>query len=824
MPAVDASQWVDATIPNVPWSSGRVVNTGRRLDGDERLVFVSLDAYSLTVRICGSCQTENPENARFCLACGKPLTEAAPGPAEERRIVSVVFVDLVDFTSRSEKLDPEDVRAFQTPYFARVRAEVERYGGTVEKFIGDAVLGVFGAPTAYGDDAERCVRAALAIRDWAADEQLLVRIAVNTGEAIVTLSARVEQGESMVAGDVINTASRLQSAAPVGSVLVGSETYASTRNAIQYVPAEPVVAKGKALPIQAWIALDYVREDGERVLTRVPMVGRDREFGALVDAWDRVTETKRPQLVTVFGPAGIGKSRLTHEFAEHVGNAGGRVLRGRAIPYGASGPYSAFSQHVKQIASVYDSDELGDATSKLTSAVAAFVGDAEAEEHARHLAMLVGIGGNGDAPDRETLFFSARILVEALASREPTLLVFDDIHWADDSLLDLLESLAARVQDVPLLLLALARPELLGQRPAWGGGLPAYSALALERLTGDAAQELAHHLLAPLDLRLDPRSDGRRHRRGQPALHRGARGLDRGEAGAGNGGASDQHPRDHRRATRLAAAAGALGRVGRGRDREDLLARRPREHDGAGRPAVNPRLARAARLRSARTGLADPGRPAVHVQAHADPRRRVRDPAAGGTPRTAWSSCALPRGDDRCGRPVGRGDRHPLARERRERAGSAVAARSGGTGRPRLGEGARDRALPRGARAAAGGRRRAAARDQEARGNRDDLALARDRRPPDPAGAPTTERLGGHEMWARVSTYQFPVAEVEQLIERFNAGADRIAAQPGLKRVEVLVSRKSGAGMTITVWESEDAMRASEDEADRLRQEIALEC
>jgi class 3 adenylate cyclase len=455
------------------------------------------------VRICGSCQTNNPENARFCLACGKPLTDAAPGPAEERRIVSVVFVDLVDFTSRSETLDPEDVRAFQTPYFARVRQEVERYGGTVEKFIGDAVLGVFGAPTAYGDDAERCVRSALAIRDWAADEQLQVRIAVNTGEAIVTLTARIEQGESMVAGDVINTASRLQSAAPVGSVLVGSETYASTRNAIQYVPAEPVVAKGKALPIQAWIAVDYVREDGERVLTRVPMVGRDREFGALVDAWDRVTQTRRPQLVTVFGPAGIGKSRLTHEFADHVGNAGGRVLRGRAIPYGASGPYSAFSQHVKQIASVYDSDELGDATSKLTSAVAAFVGDADAQEHARHLAMLLGIGGNGDVPDRETLFFSARILVEALASREPMLLVFDDIHWADDSLLDLLESLAARVQDVPLLLLALARPELLGQRPAWGGGLPAYSALPLERLTGDDAHELAQHLLAPLDERSD---------------------------------------------------------------------------------------------------------------------------------------------------------------------------------------------------------------------------------------------------------------------------------------------------------------------------------
>jgi predicted ATPase len=380
-----------------------------------------------------------------------------------------------------------------------VREEVERYGGSVEKFIGDAVLGVFGAPTAFGDDAERCVRAALAIRDWAADEQLQVRIAVNTGEAIVTLAARVEHGESMVAGDVINTASRLQTAAPVGSILVGGETYSTTRTAIQYVPAEPVIAKGKALPVQAWVALDWLREGGERVLTRVPMVGREREFGALVDAWDRATETRRPHLVTVFGPAGIGKSRLTHEFAEHVGNSGGRVLRGRAIPYGASGPYSAFSQHVKQIASVYDSDELDDAKAKIVSAVAASVGDADAEEHARHLAMLVGIGGNGDAPDRETLFFSARVLVEALASQEPTLLVFEDIHWADDSLLDLLETLAGRVRDVPLFLLALARPELLGQRPAWGGGLPAYSALPLERLSGESAEELARNLLAPVD-------------------------------------------------------------------------------------------------------------------------------------------------------------------------------------------------------------------------------------------------------------------------------------------------------------------------------------
>jgi class 3 adenylate cyclase len=450
------------------------------------------------MRICASCQTENPDVARFCLACGAPFAEPKPGPLEERRIVSVVFVDLVGFTSRAEQLDPEDVREFLTPYFERVRAEIERFGGSVEKFIGDAVLGVFGAPIAYGDDSERAVRTALAVRDWAEDEKLQVRIAVNTGEAIVSLGARVEHGESMVAGDVINTAARLQTAAPVGSVLVGGETYATTRTAIQYVPAEPVVAKGKTMPVRAWIALDYLREGGERVLTRVPMVGRERELDALVEEWERVTETRRPHFVTVFGPAGIGKSRLTLEFAEHVGRAGGRVLRGRAIPYGASGPYSAFSQHVKQIASVFDSDELDDAQAKLVSAVAAFIGDDDAAEHARNLAMLVGMGGNGDAPDRETLFFSARVLVEALASREPTVLVFEDIHWADESLLDLLEMLAGRVRDAPVLLLALARPELLAQRPAWGGGLPAYSALPLEPLSDAAAHDLARHLLLPV--------------------------------------------------------------------------------------------------------------------------------------------------------------------------------------------------------------------------------------------------------------------------------------------------------------------------------------
>ena len=270
--------------------------------------------------VCARCGQENPEGSSFCNACGAPLAE--PGrTAEERRVVSIVFVDLVGFTARSEQLDPEDVRAILTPYYERVRAELERFGGRVEKFIGDAVMGVFGAPRAFGDDHERAVRAALAVRDWAGEDGLEVRVAVNTGEAIVELEARIGQGEAMIAGDVVNTAARLQSAAPVGAVLVGEDTYLSTRNVIEYQPGfEPVKAKGKAEPVHAWIAVRAGVPAGERPLTRVPMVGRTRQLEVLTGVWERVVAERRPHLVTVFGPAGIGKSRLSLEFMEHVGS------------------------------------------------------------------------------------------------------------------------------------------------------------------------------------------------------------------------------------------------------------------------------------------------------------------------------------------------------------------------------------------------------------------------------------------------------------------------------------------------------------------------
>ena len=454
------------------------------------------------VPTCARCGVENPDGARFCNACGAPLDEPTR-TGEERRIVSVLFVDLVGSTARAEKLDPEDVRAYLTSYYERVRSEAERFGGVVEKYIGDAVMGVFGAPTAYGDDPERAVRAALAVRDWAEEDDLQVRIAVNTGEAIVELDARPEHGEAMIAGDVVNTAARLQSAAPVGSVLVGEETFRSTRGVIEYRPAQPVRAKGKEAPVHTWIALSTTAAAGERPVSPVPMMGRDRELETLTTAWERVVDEGRAHFVTVFGPAGIGKSRLALELAQLVAAQGGRVIRGRSTPYGASAPYGAFGQQVKQVARIFDSDDLESARAKLVEAVAALAGPAAAEEHAPHLATLLGLDPHWEVPDRETLLFSARVFVESLALDGPTLLFYEDIHWADASLLDLLETFATRVREVPVLFVALARPELLTERPGWGGGLPAYTAIPLEPLTGAASRELAEQFLAHSEHRAD---------------------------------------------------------------------------------------------------------------------------------------------------------------------------------------------------------------------------------------------------------------------------------------------------------------------------------
>jgi class 3 adenylate cyclase len=409
---------------------------------------------------------------------------------------------MAGFTARAERLDPEDVRAILDRYYARLRSEIDSFGGAVEKFIGDAVVAIFGAPIAHGDDPERAVRAAFAICQAvtdmnAADPQLdlEIRVAVNTGEAIVALG-QAELREGMVAGDVINTASRLQSAAPPGGILVGEGTYRATRGLVEYREIEPLVLKGKQAPVRAWVALRAKAGPGERAVSGVPMLGRAGELAALQRIFDGVVADRRPHLVTVFGEAGMGKTRLAAEFADQLSEDSTRILRGRALPYGASTPYGPFAQHVKVFAGIFASDGLAVARAKLRAALDDLSAPTSVGETVRHLELLTGLDTTGEVGDRQVLFLAARRFAEALAYEKPTVLIFEDLHWADSGTLDVVELLASRVRDVPLMLVALARPDLLLTRPSWGGGLPAYTSLSLEPLAPEHATELGRQLLA----------------------------------------------------------------------------------------------------------------------------------------------------------------------------------------------------------------------------------------------------------------------------------------------------------------------------------------
>ncbi|MCW2965646.1 MAG: hypothetical protein JWO17_2898, partial [Actinomycetia bacterium] len=425
-------------------------------------------------------------------------------PGVERRVVTIIFVDLVGFTARAERLDPEEVQAFLTPYHERVRREIESFGGVVEKFIGDAVMGLFGAPLAHGDDAERAVRAALVVRDAVgelADGDLQIRIAVNTGEAVVSLGARVALGESMVTGDVVNTASRLQAAAPVNGVIVGEETYRETRGAIEYQATEPVLAKGKEHPVEAWIAVRALTEVGERPLSDSTIVGRDSELAILRTFWERATREQQPHLVSIFGPAGVGKSTVAAEFARLATDGGARVVRGRALPYRESGTYGSLASQLMQLCDVFESDSPEVVADKLRRRAAELLVNADADANlvAGHLGVIVGIDAGNEAADRDVLFSSARQFLEGAARHQPTVLVFEDIHWADTNMLDLIETLATRIRSLPLLLLTLSRPELHDTRKGWANGISAYTALTLAPLGEQDARELAVRRLGETD-------------------------------------------------------------------------------------------------------------------------------------------------------------------------------------------------------------------------------------------------------------------------------------------------------------------------------------
>jgi predicted ATPase len=365
-------------------------------------------------------------------------------------------------------------------------------------------MGLFGAPLAHGDDAERAVRAALVVRDAVgelADGDLQIRIAVNTGEAVVSLGARVALGESMVTGDVVNTASRLQSAAPVNGVIVGEETYRETRGAIEYEATTPVVAKGKEHPVEAWIAVRALTEAGERPLLSSTIVGRGSELAILHTFWERATSERQPHLVSIFGSAGVGKSTIAAEFARAVTETGARVVRGRSLPYRESGTYGSLASQLMQLCDVFESDSAHVVADKLRGRTAELLANADADPDlvAGHLGVIVGIDAGSEASDRDALFSSARQFLEGAAREQPTVLVFEDIHWADANMLDLIEALATRVRGLPLLLLTLSRPELHDTRGGWAKGISAYTALTLAPLGERHARELAVRRLGETD-------------------------------------------------------------------------------------------------------------------------------------------------------------------------------------------------------------------------------------------------------------------------------------------------------------------------------------
>jgi class 3 adenylate cyclase len=466
-------------------------------------------------RKCPHCSAVVAPDLAFCTSCGEALEATAPATTEERKTVSVLFADLVGFTARAERLDPEEVRGVLAPYHARVRAELERFGGTVEKFIGDAVVALFGAPVAHEDDPERAVRAALAVREAIGELDAAVRIGVTTGEALVTRDARVLEGEGMAAGDVLNTAARLQAAAPANGILVDAATRRATESAIEYGEADLVFAKGKAEPVSVWEAIAPRARLGVDIAFRggAALVGREHELDALRDAFDRSCRERTAQLVSLVGTPGIGKSRLVYELWAAL-DADPAVYaywrQGRSLPYGDGVSFWALGEMAKSHAGILESDDAEVAGEKLRSAVKQAIDDsAEARWIEGHLRPLVGLSGEAGTAERGAEAFSAwRRFFEGLTEQYPVVLVFEDLHWADDGLLDFVDYLLEWATEVPLLVVCTTRPELLERRPGWGGGKRNAVTISLPPLSDEESTRLLEDLVGKADPALLARAGG----------------------------------------------------------------------------------------------------------------------------------------------------------------------------------------------------------------------------------------------------------------------------------------------------------------------------
>src|ERR1700674_2346701 len=453
---------------------------------------------------CPSCGFHNAERVKFCAECGAQLLDPGAIAGEVRRTVSVLFADVSGSTALGERLDPEALRALLGRYFGIMKGIVERHGGTVEKFIGDAVMAVFGIPTRHEDEALRAVRAAAEIRDTLAglNEELqqrrglaiVFRTGVNSGEVV---AGDPSAGQTLVTGDTVNTAARLEQAAAPGEILLGAATYRLVRDAVVAEPSEPIVAKGKAQPVPAYRLISVTPgAAGHARRLDAPMLGRDGELRLLSAAFDRCVAERSAQLVSLLGEAGVGKSRLVHEFRQQIeGRA--TVLLGRCLSYGEGLSYWPLADALRTQVGVDDDHLVASWRSGLLALVA---GQPQAEAI---VAQVMGLLGVGEAGGSGEAFLAGRRLLEGMAHARPLVLVIDDLHWATPTLLDLVEHLAGWTRDAPILLLCVARPELLEARPGWGGGKLNATTLALEALDAGSIDELLGHLVAGAELGAD---------------------------------------------------------------------------------------------------------------------------------------------------------------------------------------------------------------------------------------------------------------------------------------------------------------------------------
>jgi class 3 adenylate cyclase len=424
---------------------------------------------------CASCGHQLPDGAKFCLECGAPVARAAP-PREQRKTVTVLFCDVAGSTELGESTDPEALRAVLARYFARMKEIVERHGGTVEKFVGDAVMAVFGVPVVHEDDALRACRAAVEMRDALPELGIRGRIGLNTGEVVTGTEER------LATGDAVNVAARLEQAAEPGEVLIGAETVRLVRDAVELGEEQRLELKGKSERVSAHPLLAVVGELSRR--SDVPIVGRERERRALDDAWERVLSERACHLFTILGAAGVGKSRLTAEFVACLDDL--PVVRGRCLSYGDGITYWPVVEVVLQL------------------------GRRPSDPHAD--AAIASLLGETDEPaTADEIAWAFRKLLEESA---PVVCVYDDLHWAEPTFLDLVDHVADWSRDAPILLVCIARPELLDRRSTWAGGKLNATTVLLEPLTPEETDELIERLLGnaplaePLRMRIREAAEG----------------------------------------------------------------------------------------------------------------------------------------------------------------------------------------------------------------------------------------------------------------------------------------------------------------------------